>query len=271
MVRPVRSSWPTWPRCWPTRPCSWPGADTSRCRSRACRMVFSMSGGRWLLSLCAAGLAVSAVAPVNAASADTVSARHRTAYWQGTLEGAAPLGCSEPNTGCDKHTFVVDAPRGSWITVGVDTTESVNLRVTTSDGQLVGNGGINFNPADGGGSAAPTTTFQQVSTGRVAYTAMVGDVVGAPANPTAYRGTVRLAGRAFDRAGHGGLTPGLERLREIDEGGPMPPLRIRLVADPHDAATVRTAGKTIAEIFSRINVPVKVSYDFFRLAPTPVA
>lgn len=232
-------------------------------------MLSGMPGGRSLLSLLAVGLAACVSMPGHAASSDVVSARHRTTHWDGTLSGAAPLGCAAPNLGCDRHAFAVDAPQGSWITVSVATAESVNLRVTTSDGRLVGNGGINFNPADGGGNADPTTTFQQVSNGRVDYVVMVGDVAATAATSGAYRGTVQLAGRAFDRGGDCGITTGLEHLRDEDNGGPTRTVRVRLVADPRDATVVHAAGKTITQIYARINVPVKVSYDFFRLPPAP--
>ena len=226
-----------------------------------------MAGGRWLLSLCAGGLVVSTFVPGSAASPDTVSSAHRSVHWRGSLPGSAPFGCALPNLGCDSHTFVVDAARGSWITVSVDD-PSASLRVTSSDGQLVGNGGqaVDLNPKD---TTTPTTTFQQVSSGRVSYLVKVGTTVGNPAGPETYQGTVALSGHAFDRAGDCGVTSGLEHLQDSDDGRPTPALRVRLVADPKDAATVRAAGRTLVQIYSRINVPVKVSYDFFRLVPTP--
>lgn len=222
-----------------------------------------MRGVRSLLGVVAV-VAVGAAVPGNAASQNTLSAKHRTVHWSGTLTGSAPLGCNNANLGCDRYSFVVAAPRGAWVTVSVDAPDA-NLRVTTSSGELVGNGGAQSDP-NPDNTSEPTTTFQQVSTGRVTYDVLVGQVIGTPANPTSYRGTAELAGHAFDRAGDCGATSGLEHVRDEDNGRPTPPLRVRLVADPHDATAVRVAGKTVAEIYARINVPVKVSYDFFHLA-----
>jgi hypothetical protein len=183
--------------------------------------------------------------------------------WNGKLDAPAPLGCRNASLGCDRHTFVVAATRGTWITVSIDV-QDASLRVTTSSGQLVGGGGEQFDLSTEN-TPNPVTTFQQVSTGRVTYDVRVGDLAASAATPTAYRGHVQLAGRAFDRAGDCGPTSGVEHLRDADDGRPTPAVRVRLVADPRDAATVRAAGRTITEIYARINVPVKVSYDFFRI------
>ena len=188
-----------------------------------------MSGGRSLLALLAAAMVLPATVPGQAAAPDTVSAGHRAVHWSGVLEGPAPAGCNGPNLGCDRHNFVVVAPRGAWITVSVAGDPNASVRVTTSDGELVGNGGQaeDLNPDD---TVTPTTTFQQLRPGRVVYVAAVGDVTATPALPASYQATAQLAGKAFDRAGDCGVTSGLEHLQDTDDGRATPTLRVRLVA-----------------------------------------
>ena len=226
-----------------------------------------MTGGRSLLAVLAAAMVLPATVPGHAASTDTVSSQHRAIHWKGQLDRPAPFGCNAPNLGCDQHSFVVVAPRGAWITVSVAGDPNANLRVTTSGGELVGNGGQaeDLNPDD---TLTPTTTFQQVRSGRVAYVASVGDVAATAVSPISFQATAQLAGSAFDRAGDCGVTSGLEHLQDTDNGRPTPTLRVRLVAEPDDASAVRAAGKTLTQTYARINVPVTVSYDFMHLVVT---
>jgi hypothetical protein len=218
---------------------------------------------RRLSCLVAAAVLAVVAAPGQAADRPgTLSSRSSTVHWHGTLTGPAPFGCGQPpSSGCDVTDLVIDAAKGSWVTISVDD-DNANLRVTTS-GQLVGSGGQNLqaNPRN---TTRPTTTFQQVASGRVTYQVAVGDMSATPANPFPYTGTARLAGKAFDRAGDCGTTAGTERLTDAGDGTTRP-VAVRLVAESKDTAAVRTAGRTLVEIYARIGVPIKVSYDFFAL------
>ena len=213
--------------------------------------------GTLVLALAAAA-APSGAAPRDAA----LSAKHPTLTWQGSVEGPAPFECSGPGaSGCDVRDLVVDAARGAWITISVDD-QGANLRVTHR-GRLVGSGGLNLN-TNKNNTTTPSTTFQQVSAGRVTYQVAVGNAAAAPVNPMPYKGTARLAGTAFDRAGDCGSTTGYNHLQDADAGETRR-FSVRLVADPKDAAEVRAAGRTLREIYRRINVDARVSHDFMPL------
>ena len=76
-----------------------------------------------------------------------------------------------------------------------------------------------------------------------------------------YTGTARFAGTAFDRAGDCGITSGAEHVLLPDPGERLP-LSVRLVGDRKDERPIREAGRALVDIYSRINVAVRVSYDF---------
>jgi hypothetical protein len=203
--------------------------------------------------------------PTRAAQPTVVSKRSPTVSWQGHLNGSAPLGCGNPSSGCDERDIVVDAAKGSWVTIAADL-ENATIRVT-SGGAYVGSGGsdLSANPSN---TPHASTTFQQLRSGRVTYHVAVGTDLGAPdvqtpvgGSDSTYTGSARLAGTAFDRAGECGVTPGAEQLQEPDDGRLLP-LSVRLVAEPRDAAAARAAGKALVEIYRRIGVVVRVSYDF---------
>jgi len=188
-----------------------------------------------------------------------LSTSHRSVSWHGTLTTAAPLGCENPNVGCDTRSLVVTAPKGTWITVSVDSpTGDDQLRVT-HDGAVVGNAGIDF--AEPTGNTTPSTVFQQLAGGPVRYDVTVGTVTATVLTPDDFTVTAKLAGRAFDRAGDCPIA-NLDGLTD-SSGGQMPTLRVLLVARPADAAAVHQAGRTLTEIYKRIAVPVHVSYSFF--------
>ena len=215
-----------------------------------------------ILLLLALGLVVP---PSQASQVLVVSQQRPSVTWQGNASGSAPLNCGGPNIGCDGRDIVVVAPRGSWVTVAADV-ENGSIRVT-SDGDYVGSNGFDAT-ANANNSPSASTTFQQLRSGRVTYHVAVGSVIGPPAlhtpvGPidTAYTGSARLAGKAFDRAGDCGETPGIEHLRDPDDGRLLP-LSVRLVADPRDAAAVRAAAPTLVEIYRRISVVVRLSFDF---------
>jgi hypothetical protein len=219
---------------------------------------------RRLAPVAAVALLAAMVTPGHAADRPgTVSTKSPVAHWHGTLDGPAQLGCGQPNLGCDVTDLVIDAPKGSWVTVGVDDLQA-NVRVTTG-GRLVGSGGQDLE-ANPDATQHPTTTFQHVAAGRVTYSVAVGDMAANPVGPISFTGTAQLAGNGFDRAGDCGVTPGTEHLNDSNDGKTRP-VAVRLVADPKDAATVRQAGKTIVEIYARIGVPIRVSYDFRTLPP----
>ena len=199
-----------------------------------------------------------AAAPSGAAPRDLVlSAKNPSLTWQGSVEGVALFGCSGPAaTDCDVRDLVVQAAKGAWITIAVNDDQGANLRVTQR-GRLVGSGG---NSASGMSPKA-STTFQQVSSGRVTYQVSVGHIAATPVSPATYTGTARLAGTAFDRIGDCGTTTGYSRLQDADAGD-LRRFSVRLVADPADAAEVKAAGRTLREIYRRINVDVRVSYHF---------
>lgn len=208
---------------------------------------------------------VGLTAPGEAAAPMQLSKRTPVVTWQGEVAGSAPLTCARPNLGCDERDLVVDAVRGSWITVSITETPTGYIRVTSGDA-YVGSGG--YDPINPGSTSSPSTTFQQLRTGRVSYHVAVGHLVGPPdvavpgvTTVSRYTGTARLAGRAFDRSGDCGLTPGSEHALLADPGEQLR-LSVRLVGNPSDAAAIREAGRGLIEAYSRINVRVRVSYDF---------
>ena len=197
--------------------------------------------------------------PVEAAARPkTLSERTRTVTWSGTVDRAAPMGCGQLNLGCDTVPLTVDAPKGAWVTVSAGN-DGHAVRVTRQ-GRVVGSAGTTVLGASGPAS----TTFKHIASGALTYQVAIGSIAGSPAYAFAYRATARLAGTSFDRTGDCGPTPGLDSL---DSGTTTTrTLRVRLVAEPKDAAPVRRAGKALVEIFDRIAVPVTVSYDFMPLA-----
>lgn len=209
--------------------------------------------------------------PGAAAGAYLVSERSPVVTWRGTL-GLAPLSCGYPNGGCDQRDVVVDAAKGAWITISISV-ETANLRVT-SGGQYVGSAGQSFDPNPGATPKA-TTTFQQLRTGRVSYRVEVGSVTAVPeeqtpvgGNNNSYTGQARLAGRAFDRAGDCGVTPGAEHVQDPDRGDLLR-LSVRLVAAPADVAEVRRdLVPGLIDTYDRIGVRLRVSVQPFALRAT---
>ena len=211
----------------------------------------------------AATLGVPALA--GTAPSRPLSASSRSVSWQGTLTTPDPLGCGAAvSRGCDETTLTVAVPRGTWITVSVDD-PSGYLRVS-QQGAYVADGGQHVSA--GMASLSPTVTFQQAATGRVSYVVGVSDLAANPGAPIAYRATATLSGSAFDREGDCGATPGVEHVLDPDDGATLP-LSVRLVADPKDKQAVLTAAKGLVEIYARIKVAVRVSYDFTPIRPLP--
>lgn len=216
-------------------------------------------------------LSASLATPARATAPLLVSAKHPSATWHGSIDGDAPLSCGNPNLGCDQRDVIVDAVKGAWVTISAQV-DGGSIWVT-SDGTYVGSGGQDFtvNPDN---TPSPTTTFQHLRSGRVTYHVQVGWTAGAPdaqtpvgGSDSSYSGSARLAGRAFDRAGECGATAGVEHLQDADPGGLLH-LSVRLVAEPKDAASAHRAGRTLIEIYRRINVAVRVSYDIRPLHDT---
>ena len=193
----------------------------------------------------------------------TLSASAPTVSWKGTLAIPDPLGCgATASLGCDETTLTVLAAKGTWITVSVDDPTGY-LRVTQG-ATSVANGGQHA--STGASTITPTVTFQQVSSGRVAYVVGVSDLAANPASPITYQATARLSGKAFDREGDCGASPGVEHVLDTDDGATLP-LSVRLVADPKDKRAVIAAAKGLVEIYGRIDVAVRVSYDFTSIRP----
>ena len=197
----------------------------------------------------------------------TLSQAHLKVTWTGTFPAPDPTGCGGAvSFGCDTTTLYVLAAKGVWITISIDDQSAYVL--VQQGGNYVANGGRNALSA----TASPTVTFQQVAAGRVAYSVGVSDTTGnslghaVAASP--YTATARLAGAAFDREGLCGPTPGIEHLRDPDDGRVLP-LSVRLVADPNDQTSVRTAAKGLVEIYRRVGVALRISYDFTALQIIP--
>lgn len=189
------------------------------------------------------------------------SSRHPVT-WSGTLKTPDPFGCGGAvSRGCDSTALDVVASKGAWITISVNESTAY-LRVERA-GALVASAGqhVNANPD---ATQTPTVTFRQLATGRVSYSVGVSDEAASPLSPIPYVAMATLAGRAFDREGECGVTSGAEHLRDADDGRELP-LSVRLVADPADRADVFAAAKALTEIYARIKVAVKVSYDFVPL------
>ncbi len=180
--------------------------------------------------------------------------------WTGDA-GSAPSGCASTVAFCDHTALTIQAAAGAWVTVSVDgDTIYDNLRVT-HDGAYVGGNGLaqTLSPDN---KPVPTTTFQQVATGRITYDVAVGE--GLPSAPSAgahpYRATARLAGKGFDREGDCGATTGTEHLLDADDGRILP-LSVQLVAEAKDMPTVRAAGRGLVDLYRRAGIAVRVTYQ----------
>lgn len=214
-----------------------------------------------LLLLAAALLPI----PTGQAAADLqLSKRSPKVTWKGAVVGSAPLECHKINLGCDERTLVVDGRKGDWITVSVDS-QIANLRVTSRGAYVGSNGVILANPS---ANSTPTTTFQHLASGRVSYQVQIGFLasLATPNTPVGstndtYTGTARFAGKAFDRAGDCGITTGTEHVLLSDPGDRLR-LSVRLVGERKDERKIRDAGRAVIDIFDRVNVLVRVSYDF---------
>ena len=215
-----------------------------------------------LAGLAAVALLAALPAPGHAGdSPPPVSSRTPVVHWKGTFDQPAVFGCRDATSiGCDVTNVTVNAPKGTWITISID--DDYGTLSVTTNGRLVGAGGTAVGDlTNPDAKPTPTTTFEQVASGRVTYQVAAGEQAASSSGPIPYTGTARLGGQGFDRAGDCGVTPGIERLSDgVD--GKTHPISVRLVADPKDAPTVRGAGRTLVEIYARIGVPVLVSYDF---------
>jgi hypothetical protein len=187
--------------------------------------------------------------------------------WQGTLTVPDPAGCGDVTShGCVHHELVVDAASGTWITVGAD--EGTYVRVTQAGNYVASNGFVNNTREVG--SATSQVTFQQLRSARVVYDVGVSSEVADPLQGSPFHATATLAGRAFDRSGECFVgDSGVGALLAPDDGRQLR-LSVRLVGDPKDAAVIRRAGTALVEIYGRIGITVRVSYDFLHLR-TPAA
>lgn len=200
--------------------------------------------------------------PGQAASSPPVLSRAgSTVTWSGTLTTPDPMGCGElVSKGCDVTRLTVVAPKGAWITIGLDNSNGY-LRVEEGGAYVAGKGehfGTRTPPE--GGQA--TTTFQQVRAGRVVYQVGVSHMAASPAIPVPYRAKAQLAGAGFDRLGDCFVgDSGLSRLQQQDRGELLR-LSVRLVADPKDAAEVRTVvAPALVAAFGRIDIKLRISLD----------
>lgn len=211
-----------------------------------------------LLPVVLAGLPVSG----EAASPPPVLSRAGSAVtWSGTLTTPDPMGCGElVSKGCDVTALTVVAPKGAWITIGVDD-QTAYLRVEEGGTYVAGNGGHLGTRTSPGGDR-PSTTFQQVRPGRVVYQVGVSNQVASPALPMTYRAKAQLAGTGFDRLGDYFVgDSGLSRLQQQDEGELLR-LSVRLVADPKDAAEVcKLVAPALVAAFRNIDVKVRLTLD----------
>jgi len=211
-----------------------------------------------------AGLALAALVGLAAPSAAapspaTVTTSRPSVSWSGTLAAPDLVGCGEAaSIGCDTTSLTVVAPKGSWITVSINASNSY-VRVTDGTRYVASNGDHVYTLRDDSAGKA-TTTFQHVRSGRVAYTVGVSALYFGTAGTYVAKAT--LAGKAFDRSGECFVKDsGLGELTGEDDGAVLP-LSIRLVSDPSDAAEVRlTVKPAVVETFARIGVAARVSLD----------
>lgn len=194
--------------------------------------------------------------------ASHISAKNPSTQWKGTITHASPVGCESPNPGCDTHTLVVTAPRGQAVTVRIH--DAGNELHVLYDGYSVADAGTDLNPlvTTGTGATQSTVVFRQVEAGRVPYTVVVGNAAATPLGPARY--TVKASIGASQ--GHdSNLACTVANLDGTQDTGmsKTSTLRVRLVGAPADAAPIRKAGRGLVEIYARIGVPVRVSYDFF--------
>jgi hypothetical protein len=185
--------------------------------------------------------------------------------WDGQVTIGDPGGCDDVTShGCVKHPLVVEAAKAAWITIETDASY---LRVTDRTTYVASNGSATNTRETP--STSSTVTFQQLRSGRVTYTVGVSDTFAAPVAPSPFHVTATLAGKAFDREGECFVhDSGVSALLGPDDGAQLQ-LRVRLVADPKDAAVVHKAGAALTEIYGRIGITVRVSYDLMHLAMAP--
>lgn len=204
--------------------------------------------------------------PSSASEARTyhLSVASPTAQWKGVIRDPAPLGCESPGLGCDSRTLVVTAARGSAITIGLDSRDD-ELQVLY-DGYPVASAGTDLNPlvTTSTTPVRSTVAFEQVRDGAVSYSVVVGNAAATRLSPASYTVTARLGvGQGQDS----NLACTIANLDGTQDTGVATTrtLRVRLVGAPGDAAAIRQVGRTLPEIYARIGVPVRVTYDFFPL------
>jgi hypothetical protein len=217
------------------------------------------------LSLVLSALVPLVTAPASRASDPPPLTRTgQTSTWSGTLRTPDPTGCGEvASRGCIRTPLTVVATKGTWITIAVDDAQGY-LRVTQNGRNVGGNG--SHTGTRGDGSAAPSTTFQQVRSGRVVYDVGVSDQFATAATPVTFRATARFAGKAFDREGDCGVRGGgYDHLLDDDPGERLH-LSVLLVAAPADVAEVgRVVVPGLVDSYDRIGVAVTVRVRGFAL------
>ena len=203
--------------------------------------------------------------PVSSAAEPALATPGQKVSWSGELTVPDPAGCGDvTSNGCIWHDLGVNAAKGAWITVSAE--GATYLRVAEAGAYVASNGEVT-NTRESPNSQF-TVTFQQLRAGKVTYQVGVSTLVATSQTSVHFTVTGTLAGQAFDREGECFVKDsGLGALTAPDDGKPLG-LSIRFVADPKDATVVRQAGKTLVEIYGRIGVAARVSYDFFPIAPT---
>lgn len=190
-----------------------------------------------------------------------LSAESPSVQWKGVISAPSPMGCATSSANCDSRTLVVAARKGSPVTVTID--DSGNELQVLHDGYSVANAGTDLNPLSTNGQTQSTVVFRQVADGAVRYTVVVGNAAATSVSPAPYTVT---AGFGDAQGGHdSNLACTVANLDGTQDTGTAVTrtLRVRLVGVPRDAAAIRRAGRALPEIYARIGVPVRVTYDFF--------